>query len=156
MIFVSKNVKINCIIRYNHIESEDGSVKQVNNDFASYNIDVNIFSTANAASVVQINDGKSKGNIQINYGLVGTQINLSGTSANIQINIIDNCENLSGTTSSIGNTRYVFCRNNAPSSFTRKSSLIEFKIELKNCEDLKKNKKKVEGKKVSFEICIPT
>lgn len=96
----------------------------------------------------------SKGNIQINYGVLGEQINLSSTSANIQINIIDDCESISSV-GSIGNMRYVVCRNNLSSSISRKVSIFEFKIEFKNCDDLRKSKKRFEHDKVVFEICIP-
>lgn len=143
----------NCMLRYNQIATNHGEVIQINSGRSSYNIEVNqIICSNRSTSVIQINEGKSIGNVQINYGVVGEQINRSNNSANIQINIVDDCKTDENYNFK---NRFMVCRNLeiTPLNFSRKSVLINYKLEIVRCQ-LSETSKRFEGKTIIYKICV--
>lgn len=145
------NDTTNCKLRYNHISTNFGKVIQINSGHSKYNVDVNhIISSGKYNSTVQKNYGKSIGNVQVNFGAIGEQINFSRDSANIQINYVGNCER----DYSIDN-RFVICKKfDREIKLSHETELISYEITIVLCKHLSESTKKIKNKKIILKICV--
>lgn len=148
------------MLRYNQITTNHGKVIQRNSGRSKFNVEVNhILCTNRSTSTLQINDKEAFGNLQINYGVVGEQINLVGDSNNIQINYVDDCAtdySITKIISDNGINRYIICRNfnREVLNFSRTSALISYEISIIRCRHLSESTKKVQSNKVTYRICV--
>lgn len=147
-----------CILRYNHIISDYGKVQQKNSGGSKYNVEVNqVTCTNRSTSVEQINDENSIGNVQINFGVIGMQTNLSDKNINIQINYVD-CENSNSISEiSFGNksNRYLICKKSGMKKiFSQETPFFAYEISIIPCSQLSDSTKKVTGLKVLYKICV--
>lgn len=143
----------NCMLRYNQISTNHGAVVQINSGRSSYNVEVNFINSSNRSTLVeQINKGKSIGNVQINFGAIGRQINRDKNSANIQINFVDDCDDDYTIKDS---NRFVICRNFGHIiEFSRKTAVITYKVTIDRCKHLSETSKNIEGKNITYKICV--
>lgn len=158
--FSENEDETNCILRYNQVSTNYGRVLQKNSGRSKYNVEINqIVCTNRSTSALQINDEKSIGNLQINFGVIGKQINLSENSDNIQINYVDDCTTdytVSEILTENDENRYIICRNFGRDTlkFSRESTLLTYDISIIQCNNLSKSTKKIHGKNIIYTICV--